>query len=485
MNFLKKVWLSIEGYDLVREGETILAACSGGCDSTGLILSLQEIVQLNPRTNWKLHVGHFNHRLRGKESDGDQEFVRKLAEKLKLPFHAGAADVRRLKREEGLSLEEAGRKARYEWLTQTAIGIGAQKIALAHTLDDQAETILHRILRGTGLRGLRGIMAIRRLSRKHDLFAIRPLIETEREEIARYLRDRNQTFRTDSSNADLSMTRNRIRSVLIPMLEKEFNPRVKMALVKLGQTSGSFYILLREIADEVYENAKMLSPEGEVCLSVEEFRKLPPAIQTLIIDKAVKSVLGVLPHLNFEHYLEIIALCGEQAFSKAVRLPKGLEARRESYVLRICRPKAAPPPLKFSSLKLKVPGSTVIAKLNIRIDAEVLDGKVVGLSEYIRNKDFTEEILDFDKTAGPLVVRVRKKGDQFTPLGARGSTKLKKFFIDNKVPKTLRDRVPLLSDRDRILWVVGYRLSNHVRITDDTQKVLKLKVVRLEGEEKP
>jgi tRNA(Ile)-lysidine synthase len=484
MNILKKVYMTIEGYDLVRQGETVLAAVSGGPDSVAMLSALKEINDLQ-QLGWKLNVAHFNHGLRGKEADLDEAFVRALAEKLQLPFHSGKANVRELKKTEHLSLEEAARKARYAWLQATAIGIGAQKIALGHSMDDQAETILHRIIRGTGLRGLKGMAPIRRLSKKHDLYAVRPFIEIERTEIEAFLKDRGLEYRTDASNLDVSLTRNRLRHKLIPTIEKEFNPRVKTALVKLGQTAGSFYLLLREIADEVYESTKMLGGEGEVCLSVEEFSKLPPAIQTLIIDKAVRAVLGTLPHLNFEHYLEIISLCGEQGYAKAIRLPKGLEARRESYVLKIYLPREAPPPLKFAGQKLKVPGSTVIRKLNIRIDAEVLEGKIVGLKDYIKNKDYTEEILDLEKIQGPLTVRVRKMGDTFSPLGARGSTKLKKFFIDAKVPKTMRDRVPLISDKSRILWVVGYRLANDVRITDDTKKVLKLKVSRVAEGAKP
>jgi tRNA(Ile)-lysidine synthase len=478
MNILRKVYLTIEGYDLVRKEEAVLAAVSGGPDSVALLVLLKEINELQ-QLGWQIHVGHFNHGLRGKAAAKDEEFVRKLAESLKLPFVRGSADVKALRKAEGLSLEEAARKARYAWLREAAIGVNAKKIALGHNLDDQAETILHRIIRGTGLRGLKGMAPIRRLSKKHDLCAVRPLIEVERFEIEAFLKDRAMKYRTDATNADVSITRNRLRHKLIPDIEREFNPRVKSALVKLGQTAGSFYLLVREIADEVFENTKMLGGEDEVCLNVEEFAKLPPAIQTLIIDKSVRAVLGALPHLNFEHYLEIISLCGEQGYAKAIRLPKGLEARRESYVLKIYRPKKAPPPLHFRGQKLSVPGSTVIPKLNIRIEAEVLEGKIIGLKDYIRNKDYTEEILDLDKIQGPLQVRVRKTGDTFNPLGARGRTKLKKFFIDAKVPKTMRDRVPLVSDKDRILWVVGYRLANDVRITDDTKKVLKLKVSRV------
>jgi tRNA(Ile)-lysidine synthase len=421
--------------------------------------------------------------VRGQTSDEDEEFVKELAGKLKLPYHATKVDVKAHQKAEKMTLEEAGRELRHDFLERQALEIGAQKIAIAHNLDDQAETILHRILRGTGLRGLKGMAPIRVVSKKHDLFIVRPLIEIERYEIETYLREKGIPYKTDLTNYDTSITRNKIRHKLFPMIEAEFNPRAKMALVKLGQTAGSFYLLLREIANEVYENTKMLSKEGEVCLSVEEFGKLPPAIQTLIIDRAVKTVLGRVPQLNFEHYLEIISLCGEQAYQKAIRLPRGLEARREGYVLKIARPQESPPPIKFAHRKVKVPGRTQIAKLNLQIETEIQEGKIVGLKEYIRNKDYTEEIVDFDKLQGPLVVRLRKGGDAFVPLGSRGSTKLKKFFIDNKVPKPVRDRVPIVTDGKRIVWVVGYRIGDEVKITDATTKVLKLRISRLDGEE--
>jgi tRNA(Ile)-lysidine synthase len=479
VNILKKVYLTLEGYDLIRRGEKVLCAVSGGADSVAMLHILRELNDVQ-QLEWKIEVAHVNHQLRGAASDEDEDFVRKLCGRLSIPFHAGKVDVKGLQEKEKRTVEEAGRVLRYEYLERKAIEVGAKKIALAHNLDDQAETILHRILRGTGLRGLKGMAPIRVISKKHDLFAVRPLIELERFEIEAYLRERGIPYRTDATNFDGGHTRNRIRHKLLPMIESEFNPRVKMALVKLGQTAGSFYLLLREIANEVYETAKMISNEGEVCLSVEEFAKLPPAIQTLIIDRAVKTVLGRVPQLNFEHYLEIISLCGEHGYQKAIRLPRGLEARREGYVLKIARPQAPPTPLRLSNRKVRIPGKTVIRKLNLEIDAQIQEGKIVGLKEYIRNKDYTEEIIDFEKLSGPLMLRLRKGGDQFVPLGSRGSTKLKKFFIDNKVPKAVRDRVPIVTDGQRIVWVVGYRIGDEVKITEATRKVLKLKVKRLE-----
>ena len=484
MNILKKVYLTIEGYDLIRRGETVLCAVSGGADSVAMLSLLRELNEVQ-QLEWKIHVAHVNHGLRGKASDEDEEFTKGMAEKMKLSFHGTRVDVHAHQQKQKMTVEEAGRELRHGFLQQKAAELGAQKISYAHNLDDQAETIMHRILRGTGLRGLKGMAPIRVISKKQDLFVVRPMIEIERFEIEAYLREKGIAYKTDLTNFDTSLTRNKIRHKLFPMLESEFNPRAKMALVKLGQTAGSFYLLLREIANEVYENTKMISGEGEVCLSVEEFAKLPPAIQTLIIDRSVKAVLGRVPQLNFEHYLEIISLCGEHGYQKAIRLPRGLEARREGYILKIARPQAPAPPLKFALRKIKVPGRTLIKKLNLEIDAELQEGKIVGLKEYIRNKDYTEEVIDFEKLDGPLVVRLRKGGDSFVPLGSRGSTKLKKFFIDNKVPKTVRDRVPIVTDGRRIVWVVGYRIGDDVKITDATKKVLKLKVKRLEGAPTP
>ena len=254
---------------------------------------------------------------------------------------------------------------------------------------------------------------------------------------------------------------------------------MKFALFKLGQTAASFYILLREIANEIFENMKMLSSEGEVCISAEEFAKTPPALQTLITDKAVKILLGKLPQLNFEHYLEILSLCGEQTSNRVVTLPRGLEVKRDTYVLKFYKPKPAEQPPKLAPQQIKIPGKTVIKKLNIQIETEIMEGKVVGMADYIQKKDYTEEIVDLDKVKKPLKLRLRKKGDVFNPLGTTGTCKLKKFFIDSRVPKDLRNKVPILTDGDKIVWVVGYRIANDVKITEKTNRVLKLRVSKM------
>jgi len=201
LNILKKVYLTLEGYDLIRKGEKVLCAVSGGADSVAMLHILRELNEVQ-QLDWKIEVAHVNHQLRGKASDEDEEFVRNLCGKLSVPFHSERVDVKALQKVERRTAEEAGRVLRYEYLERKSVELGAQKIALAHSLDDQAETILHRILRGTGLRGLKGMAPIRVISKKHDLFAIRPLIELERYEIEGYLRERGIAYKTDLSNFD-------------------------------------------------------------------------------------------------------------------------------------------------------------------------------------------------------------------------------------------------------------------------------------------
>lgn len=478
MNILKKVYLTIETCDLVRPGETVVLGVSGGADSVALVRLLCDLEKLQQH-GWKLHIAHVNHQLRGKEADEDEKFVKKFAKSLDLPFSSRRVDVKALKDAQHLSLEEAARKGRHEALQDIAVAAGANKIALAHTLDDQSETILHRIIRGASLRGIKGMAPIRLLSRKHDLFVIRPMLELERSEVRRYLEERKVAWREDSSNADVSYMRNRLRLELIPQIERMYNPRFKYALVKLGQTAAAFYLLVREIAFEMYENVKLIGKEGEVCLSAKEFAKLPIPVQTLIVDRAMKELQGRMPQLTFEHYMDIISLCADDGQPRTLMLPKGVEATRESYVLKLYRPQPQEKPFKFGVQKIKVPGRTLIKKLNLSIEAELLEGKVVGLADYVESKDASEEIIDCDRVEGGLFVRMRKIGDQFRPLGSQGSTKLKKFFIDTKIPKQLRDRVPILSDDKKIICVVGYRIGDDVKVTEATRRILKLRFRKL------
>jgi tRNA(Ile)-lysidine synthase len=481
MNILKKVYLTIEGYDLIRRNESVLLGVSGGPDSMCMLHLLKELNEIED-FRWKLIVAHVNHGLRGKEAEEDEQFVRATTEKLGLQFISVKADVKEEQAREKLSPEEAARNVRHRVLRSLAMKEKAQKIAVAHTFDDQSETILFRIIRGTGLRGLRGIPAIRVLSKKEDLFLVRPMLEVERSEIEQYLKEKKIPHRQDSTNLDTTITRNFIRRDLLPTIEKRLNPRVKYALVKLGQISRSFYLCMREISKEIFEGVRLMGKEGEVAFSVQEFSKFPPAIQTLVIDQGVRALLGRLPHLNFEHYVGVISLCSNYGHGKVVQLPKGLQAKRESYVLKIYHPREAAEPPKFKHKRLTIPGNTKVNKLSLDIQTQVLKGKLTGLQDYIRDKDYTEEVVDADRLEMPLTVRLRHRGDVFRPLGSPGHCKLKEFFIDQRIPREFRNRVPIVVDKGgRIVWVVGYRISDDVKVTDATKRILKFKIKRHES----
>lgn len=480
MNLLKKVFLAIDGFEMIRPGEGVLVAVSGGPDSMCLLHVLLEINRIQ-NYQWRIVVGHVNHGLRGAESDQDEEFVRQAAADLKLEVLTRRVDVRAIRERQGLSLEEAARKARHHVLRTLAIENRLQKIAMGHNLDDQAETILFRTIRGTGLRGLRGMPPIRVLSKKEDLFVVRPLLEVERREILDFLKERKIGFRVDSSNADPSIARNYLRNDLIPALEKRLNPRLKQALVKLGLIARSAYYLLWDLSREVFENVRLVEKEGEVNLSVQELAKYPPAIQTLVIDRSVKHLLGRLPHLAFEHYVGVLSLLSPFGHGKVVQLPAGLQASRASYALTIGRPRPLPPAPRLLRKRLVVPGTTRMERLGITFRTELVKGDLQGLREYLKNKDYTEEVVDAEKVQFPLTVRFRKRGDAFLPLGAPGHQRLAEFFIDQHVPKERRSRVPLVVDRTgRIIWVVGYRISDEVKIRDTTRHLLRFKVTREE-----
>ncbi|MBI4244417.1 MAG: tRNA lysidine(34) synthetase TilS [Planctomycetes bacterium] len=478
VNIVKKVYLTIEGYDLIRPGETVICAISGGPDSICMLLLLDEI---NKTENFHLdiHAVYVHHGLRPQEADEEAKFVKKFCKDLGIKYSQINLKLDVEGKGKTSTLEESARKARYAALKEFAITKGAEKILLGHTFDDQAETILFRIIRGTGLRGLKGIPPIRMLSKKHDLFVARPLIEVERKEVIQYLTEKKVDFKIDSSNMDIRIKRNLIRNEIIPLIEKTLNPKIKQSLVKLGQISRSFYICIKEIAKEMYENVKLMSKEGEICISSQEFAKFPPSIQTLIIDFAIQNLLKKLPQLDFEHYFNIIGLTSNYGHGKIIQLPADLLVKRESYVLKFYKtPKEVEKP-NFTKKKLQIPGVTDCKKLNLIINSEVKKGKLVGFKEYLLEKDFTEEVFDQDKINEPLFIRLRQPGDSFKPLGGPGRCKLKDFFIDQKIPKEYRDQIPVIVDKnDNIVWVVGYRISDDSKVTESSSKILRMKFTR-------
>ncbi len=242
----------------------LLVAVSGGADSVALLLGLQELAKENAL---HLQVAHVNHQLRGEQSDSDSQFVASLAASLGVPCHVDSVDIAIMAKEWGIGIEEAARDARFAFFRQTARQTNTRWIALAHTADDQAETILHHIVRGTGIAGLRGMPAVRELEK--DIAIVRPLLRTSRKTVLNYLQIRNQEFRQDGTNDDTEFTRNRIRHVLLPMLETQFNPQVRQALLRLGTQAGEVQTLIDDQIRSLCAVA-VASQQDEICRLVRD-----------------------------------------------------------------------------------------------------------------------------------------------------------------------------------------------------------------------
>ncbi len=459
LKFVEKVKKTIEKFRLLERGDKVVVALSGGPDSTALLSALYD---LRREYNLKLHIAHLDHMLRGKaEVKKDYDYVLNLANRLKLPFCLGKAKVPEYAKDRGLSLEEAAREMRYEFLFNIAKDINADKIALGHTLDDQAETVLMRLIRGAGLSGLRGIPPKRRLNGK---FIIRPLIEVWRKDIEAYLRGLKIKARQDSTNLMPKFLRNRIRHELIPYLEK-FNPNIKGVLARDAQNFLYDYEVLAAIVDKAFKSCAKVRRDS-VDIKLRNLISRPNGLRRQILRKAIEASKGNLRSIDYSLIEKLEDLIKSRKGS--LDLPDKIRVTRIRGTLIFHRLKD----VKISKLRiyreLSVPGRTFIPELNLSFDAKFIKGK----SKFKKSRHL--EYLDYGKVKLPLYLRTWQEGDRFKPLGMSGEKKLQDFFVDEKIRRNRRGSIPLIVSGGKIIWVCGLRLSEDVKITKDTKKILQL-----------
>ena len=464
--FVFKIRDTIRKHRMLAPGDRVLVAVSGGPDSVCLLNVLQV---LSRELEISLHIVHLDHMFRGAESAGEARFVADLAEKLRIPATVEAIDVAEYCREHGISAQTGAREVRYAFLARVAAGAGASRIATAHTANDQAETLLLRMLRGAGLSGLSGIPPVR------DNI-IRPLIAVTKAEVLEHLRSAGIEFVSDPSNANPVYARNRIRMELIPLL-KQFNPRIV-------ETLAAEAALLRD-EDEAAEARlaieadSVMTREGEhVVLARGKFNALSKALQRRLLRKAAESAAGGPVDLSFVQAEEILSFLSFAQTGRRMDVPGGLAIEREYERFVIT---AAGENTGFGR-GLLVPGRTEIPEAGLLVETAILEKPdqaaqlplpKAGLEE----NNFWQAQFDYDKINAPLEVRTRRSGDWFRPSGMGGkSKKLHDFFIDAKVPRQRRERVPLLATPSAILWVVGFRLDERFRPDADTKNVLTVTV---------
>ena len=450
---------------MVLPGDRVLVAVSGGPDSTALLALFCDAAR---DLRIGVHAAHLNHAWRGPRAERDADFVRRLALRFRIAVTVGQLDPeiwRRRDVKDGSrrqsSREARARTLRLRFLRDTAQAIGATRIALGHTRDDQAESLLMRLLRGSGRRGLAGTYPV------VDGVLIRPLLGVRRRAILAYLRRRRLPYRIDASNLDLRLTRNRIRRRLIPRLEKDYNPEVVEALAQAADLLRDEESLLGELAEAAYGRTAQ-KEAGAVAFETSALAGLPAALRRRLVRLACGTVRGHLRGITSRHVEEVLHLTERRAGGE-ISLPGGLRAIVSSRTLRFePRPAAHPQAMPREAL-CPIPGEVALPGFGLRLRARLAQGDLRDLAP-----GPGRACLDADLLVGPLLIRPRRPGDRFRPLGAPGSRKIKTFLIDRKVPVDERGHVPLVLSGDRIAWVVGHQIDDRFKVTPGTRRVLVL-----------
>ena len=456
--FVERVCATLREHDMIRAGERVLAAVSGGADSVCLMHVLHSL-------GFSIEVAHFDHQTRKSESTADAAFVCETAVRLFLPFHLESRDVPKEARAAKRSFEEYARERRYDFLVRTAKAQGCAVIATGHHADDQAETILMRILRGTSPRGLAGIPPVRV---EDGVRIIRPLIECTREEIAAYLREHEVPYRTDRSNVDPGHFRNRVRHELLPLLSREYNANVRDALLRLAEAQRDDADYLAAAAASAFEACT--TQEG--ALDRHVFAHLHIAVQR-----------RVLLMLAWRHGVDggfDLVDAGARFVAKGPAgncfdLGGGVLLRNARTITEIVTSNAVAP--DTAEIVLEAPGLThafgrvFTVRYHDHVPDEALDRYCCRTS--VRA---CRQVFDADALGGTLTVRHRRPGDRFTPLGMTGARKLQDYFVDLGLSIAERDAQVILLAEGRIAWIVGRAISAHGAVTPRTRRVLEIEV---------
>jgi len=472
---LKTVAQTIESFSMLGSGDHVLAAVSGGPDSVAL---LRALVLLSPSYGLRLTTAHLNHGLRGDEADREEAFVRRLSAGMDIPCISKKIDVPALKAGTGRSLEEICREIRYRFLEETARHCGAVRIATGHHRDDQAETVLLNLIRGSGPEGLKGIMPVR------ESLIIRPLFYLSRAEILDFLSREGLPYMTDSSNATPLFLRNRIRNRLIPELSAAYNPKIVESLCHTAEILREEDGYIRAEADRILKGWGIAPEKKEKLIPLESFLTLHPALQGRIVKHLLESSApSGRGGIGYRHVKAVLALSRQDLNRSAVSidLPAGVRVERREGTLRVVGAegrvhgresrRVAPPP--GFCYPVEVPGRVWIRELDRTVCFEF----VAKPSREEMRRQPLAAFIDFDRICLPMSLRSLKAGDRMHPLGMRGTKKMQDYFVDRKTPCDLRPRIPLLVDGKSVVWVAGERISQRVRVTEETKMVLKAEMV--------
>jgi len=460
---LNKIRDFIRSRNLIKAGDRVLVALSGGPDSVFL---LHVLLSLREDLNITLLAGHLNHCLRGAESNRDEAFVKALSKKMGIKIISSKRDVAGYAKREKLSIETAARDLRREFLDKTADKHKCQKIATGHNLNDQAETVLMHIIRGSGLTGLKGIPAV------NGKF-IRPVLGAGREEIEEFLRSNNIAWREDSSNQSLDHTRNKVRLAVIPQLKK-YNPQIVHSLSHLAEAAGSDLELIDDMTDKAFRQAAKIH-KAKINIDLSVFNSYNKGLRRNILRQAILHIArhGVVP--SFESAENCIGLMAEGRVGSRYQALPGIWCTIGYKSAEISKNRAVAPAAKIAAAKkISIPGKTTIHGHLIKAD-------IVPGSARPAKMDLKADVVYFDADKLDkelLTVGGRLPGDAMVPFGSSHRKKTKEIFIEAKVPQARRDAWPVVRFKGQIIWLAGLRRSNHAPLGRETKTILKLEFLK-------
>lgn len=461
-----QVHRTISKNSLLEPGQTVLVAVSGGPDSLAL---LHVLCALQKKMGFFLHVAHIHHGLRP-EAEREAVLVKKQAIRLGLPVTVRRVNVRKLQQARGLSLQAAARAARYGAMIDLACRIGATRIATAHHRDDRVETLLMRLLTGSGLEGLKGIPVRRVLA--EGIEVIRPLHEVSREQIEEYCREHALAAVHDPSNERPDYLRNRVRLRLLPFLEAEFGLHIRRTLATAVTNLEQDAAFLRKLTIEALIRVTERAGKGEIRLRIPAFQGLPAALQGRVIHRVLWCAGVKRPEKV--HVGQVLALANTKSPSAQCSLPDGVTAAREYDTIRIGFVCSLRQHDSEAVTEINVPGATFLDCCGMWLHAEIKQPGDVDVFRLLRS----EACLDLDKLSLPLWVRSRREGDRMRPLGAGGSRKVKKILADRKIPLAERGLIPLVFSGRQPVWIGGVEIADAYKVTQHTKAVLYLRLSR-------
>ncbi|MBC3886873.1 tRNA lysidine(34) synthetase TilS [Acetobacterium paludosum] len=464
----KKVNNYIEEEGILEAGDHILIGVSGGADSLALLYFLDKYKEV---FNVSIGVAHLHHGLRGEAADADEEFVRNFCQEKAIPFYSRQRNIPEIAVNEKISIEEAGRNERYDFFRTVAQENGYNRIALGHHINDQAETMLMRLIRGTGVKGVSGIKSSR------NNFYIRPFLCLEKKEIVAYCEKNHLAYRTDATNFQKDYTRNKIRLDIMPMI-LEINPKAEIHFNEFTKIANEYEAFFEKYVDRVQK--QLVSRKDDVVyLDRELWLCEEPVVQKEILRRLIFEFKGSLKEIEYNHITAFYHLLKTDKTTWEIHFPHDiLLMRRYDRVMVTNRQKDMNQAV--ISPKLIIPGKTwIFSKEGI-----ILESKIMTQDEFRKKMSFfskelenhSEKYFDYDKMNDNIYLRSRKSGDFFYPTGISGKKTIKKYFIDKKIDRNLRDGIPLLAMNSEVLWIIGYAINGRCLADFNTKNILKVNV---------